>query len=82
MKRSRGRDLENEKVKRRYRKICLCFSMPENVCVCVCLGEEKEQVGVRLSDNSARCMLECAAPVGMKEMEGPENCACSGIFSH
>lgn len=55
-------------------------------CVCACLkvsveGEE-EQVGVRLSDNSARCMSGCTARVGMKEIESPENCACSGIFSH
>lgn len=37
--------------------------------------EEEEQVGVRLSDNSA-----AHVGVGMKEMESPENCACRGIF--
>lgn len=48
--------------------------------MCVEREEEEEQVGVRLSDNSARRMSECAVRAGMKETESPENCAWSGFF--
>lgn len=40
--------LQNKKVKRRYRKY-FCF------CKCLKGEEEKEQVGVILSDNSVQC---------------------------